>query len=285
MEVRIWLRPYLAAIILCSAHFVCTADRKLFIRDLINPAKCRNTVQGLRFVTDSKGVLCGREDVDSQTNCCLKGVRHTCDKCSLEDRCCSDFEDCVSCCLDPKHDAQSLARVTLRSPKHKDAGNWDDPFEYCRGVCRTHGKSTVHENAYIGARHHCFSKLGKPMLSAALPPGALSGVVVIMSDSQQSCDQACSARSRSSTCSAKHLPLLNSCDRLRELVPCEAGCEASTPKTGGAVAGGGAPGYMDTGAAKGNRPAMCFVAPDKSVASLSCGSKEVSMKRICPCTK
>jgi hypothetical protein len=31
-------------------------------------------------------------------------------------------------------------------------------------ICRTHVFSTSHENAYISARHHCFSKLGKPLV-------------------------------------------------------------------------------------------------------------------------
>jgi hypothetical protein len=46
---------------------------------------------------------------------------------------------------------------------------WGDVFEYCLAVCRTHGRSTSHENAYIGPRHHCFSKLGKPMVSSTMP--------------------------------------------------------------------------------------------------------------------
>ena len=110
-------------------------------------------------------------------------------------------------------------------------------------------------------------------LSPALAPGALDGVEVILGDTFQSCDQVCSNKGRA--CSPQHMPLINSCDRLRELVACEAGCE---PRKKG---DSGAPGYVDPGSAKGARPAMCFV--HRHTANMTCAGTESSLKRMCAC--
>lgn len=55
------------------------------------------------------------------------------------------------------------AQVT-RIPGLKSSGTWRDAFELCAAVCRTHRTSTSHENSYISPRHHCFSRLGKPLV-------------------------------------------------------------------------------------------------------------------------
>lgn len=81
----------------------------------------------------------------------------------------------MSCCMSPEHKPEERRKETPRAPNNKDSGVWADVFEYCLAVCRTHGRSTSHENAYIGARHHCFSKLGKPMVSHAGGRGRLGG--------------------------------------------------------------------------------------------------------------
>ena len=98
----------------------------------------------------------------------------------------------------------------------------------------------------------------------------------MLGDTFQNCDQACSSRG-SHLCSATHLQLLNSCDSLREVVACEAGCESSKKLDGGA------PGYIDAGAAKSARPAMCFV--HQAGTNVTCGAQESSMKRLCACKK
>lgn len=39
----------------------------------------------------------------------------------------------------------------------KHAAVWTDAFDYCRSLCRTNSKSTVHENAYVQQLdHHCY---------------------------------------------------------------------------------------------------------------------------------
>lgn len=65
----------------------------------------------------------------------------------------------------PEEKRQQYPRV----PNKKEGGGvWDTVFQYCMAICRTHVFSTSHENAYIGARHHCFSKLGKPLVRVAV---------------------------------------------------------------------------------------------------------------------
>lgn len=86
-------------------------------------------------------------------------------RCNEVDSCCESFEHCVSCCMSPKNKPEERRKETYRAPNNKDSGLWADTFEYCLATCRTHSRSTSHENSYIGARHHCFSKLGKPMVS------------------------------------------------------------------------------------------------------------------------
>ena len=44
--------------------------------------------------------------------------------------------------------------------RREETGRWGSAFEYCRGKCRTHKFSTVHENAYLAPDIHCYSSLG-----------------------------------------------------------------------------------------------------------------------------
>lgn len=112
-------------------------------------------------------------------------------------------------------------------------------------------------------------------LSDPLPAGALDGVTVTMSEAGESCDTAC--KRISLTCSVQHFNVINSCDRLREHVACEAGCEA------GALPGGSSPVYMEPTTPKAGRPAMCFVSPLNAPSPINCGSKDTHAQRLCPC--
>lgn len=83
-------------------------------------------------------------------------------RCHREDQCCSSYEHCVSCCMWPKHAAAQLFRQQFRIHGSSDTGHWDNEFQYCQGKCRTHQRSTEHENRYIDSRHFCFSDSGRP---------------------------------------------------------------------------------------------------------------------------
>lgn len=245
---------------------------------------CRNTLLGPYAFTDDKGVLCRADDLDRKTGCCRRGEKNDCATCSLRDRCCDGYEACVSCCLRPGHGAEERLPHVYRVPGRKSTGAWSTAFELCAAVCKTHRYSTAHENSYISPRHHCFSKLGKPLLSPPLPPHSLDGVTVVMGAPGSSCDAACERHGRQ--CSREHLRALDSCDRLRESVACEAGCVAEAPT-------GPVPFYADGDAPKADRPALCVASDGGRAAeaatagggssSYTCRASQPHMRRLCPC--
>ncbi|XP_077691393.1 SREBP regulating gene protein isoform X2 [Eretmochelys imbricata] len=65
--------------------------------------QCRNSVQGKLFITDELGYVCERKDV-LVNGCCNVNVPsaklYSCESC-LPNGCCSVYEYCVSCCLQP----------------------------------------------------------------------------------------------------------------------------------------------------------------------------------------
>lgn len=95
-------------------------------------------------------------------------------RCHETDRCCSSYEHCVSCCLKPQFNAQELMKTQFRIHHHPTTGKWDDAFQYCMGKCRTHKRSTVHENAFIDDRHFCFSDSSRPKVSNLHTTGSLA---------------------------------------------------------------------------------------------------------------
>jgi hypothetical protein len=118
--------------------------------------------------------------------------------------------------------------------------------------------------------HHALLQLDPP-----LPQGALDGIKVLLSVRGTSCEDAC-AKERL-TCSPQHFQYLNTCDRLREVINCEAGCvkEELSPLM---------PFYVDSEAPKGSRPALCVVGQDpKQAEGFSCSKEERHTRRLCPC--
>lgn len=279
----------LAPAVWCDQH---VHSRRLLIRPLpgSKQLQCRNTLLGPWLYTDDKGTLCKGSDLDRKSGCCTSGEKHSCSTCDARDQCCEGYEACVSCCLAPANGAKERLPEVPRVPGKKGSGTWSDEFELCSAVCRTHSRSTSHENSYIAPRHHCFSKLGKPMLSPPLPANALKGVTVAMGAPGMSCDAAC-ARVGGQRCAQDRLALLNTCDRLREAVACEAGCieEPLKPVM---------PYYADGEAPKADRPALCVAAPGGGAAAVraaeeegaggagggrSCSASQPHMRRLCPC--
>lgn len=276
------LRLALLLIAVAAGH--CEHYRRLLMRPMPEGSatlSCRNTLLGPLMYADDRGMLCKDTELNHMTGCCDKGERHSCQTCDDRDRCCEGYEACVSCCLAPGNGAKQRLPEVPKIPGKKDSGTWGDEFELCAAVCRTHSRSTSHENSYISPRHHCFSKLGKPLLSPPLPPDALAGVLVVMGAPGVSCDATCERSSRS--CSPRHLPLLDSCDGLRESVACEAGClqEPRSPVM---------PFYADGDAPKADRPALCVAsasgggaAKEGGSGSYSCQASQQHMRRLCPC--
>lgn len=71
-------------------------------------------MQGRLFVADDRGTVCPRAAFDQSTGCCTSGLQYTCQSCNKEDRCCSLFEHCVSCCLNPENNMAAELDTTFR---------------------------------------------------------------------------------------------------------------------------------------------------------------------------
>ncbi|XP_014287710.1 SREBP regulating gene protein [Halyomorpha halys] len=121
---------------------------------------CRNSVQGKSLVVDDRGYVCSRFNVLG-TGCCdlnAKNVRYSCETCK-GNGCCSIYEFCVSCCLQPNK-KELLQGVLRRAPStfHVVFASVTDHYELCLAKCRTSSLSVQHENSYRDpTAKHCFT--------------------------------------------------------------------------------------------------------------------------------
>lgn len=128
----------------------------------LRPLTCRNSAQGKRLITDDRGYICQRQDILSSGCCDLDLTatkRYSCETCK-DNHCCSIYEHCISCCLNPEK------KPLLQTVIGKATGNFNllfgsvkDHFELCLVKCRTSSQSVQHENSYRDARHkYCFGE-------------------------------------------------------------------------------------------------------------------------------
>jgi hypothetical protein len=175
-------------------------------------------------------------------------------------------------------DWRDASKLPSRLEKH--AATWKDGFDYCRSVCRTNSKSTVHENAYAHAvQHHCFGDAAFPSADVARPlPPLPAGVFLRAAAESESCVDACAKASPAAACAAEALPLISSCDFLLANFACEAGCEA-------APAGGAhLPAYNSGSVAEASTKCLYAAQPaGGAVAAGDCAAKGANARRLCPC--
>ena len=122
------------------------AMRESFLRHLSwevpkNNTGCRNTVQGRQLICDDKGVVCKRENVNYDGCCLQPALQFHCSaqpECDQSASCCSLFEYCVACCLQPanKDTLAKFVRDTLISLE-KLFGSIKNQFDLCLTKCRT----------------------------------------------------------------------------------------------------------------------------------------------------
>ncbi|KAJ6236025.1 hypothetical protein M0813_28301 [Anaeramoeba flamelloides] len=122
--------------------------------DLETPT-CSNTVQGKLFITDSKGYVCKRLDLDLTSNCCPTQTfgqdqfhQFSCYSCSQKDKCCQIYEFCVSCCMDPSNQ---------KSQNEKNSET-TKLFEICKESCRTSSKSIGKTDLYLSNLKFCYDE-------------------------------------------------------------------------------------------------------------------------------
>ncbi|KAM4648887.1 SREBP regulating gene protein isoform 1-T1 [Amazona ochrocephala] len=122
--------------------------------------QCRNSVQGKLLITDELGYICERKDL-LVNGCCNVNVPSTklysCESC-LPNGCCSVYEYCVSCCLQPskvQRCSPAFQQHLLERFLNRAAIAFqnlfmavEDHFELCLAKCRTSSQSVQHENTY-----------------------------------------------------------------------------------------------------------------------------------------
>ncbi|XP_053135816.1 SREBP regulating gene protein [Hemicordylus capensis] len=113
--------------------------------------QCRNSVQGKLLITDELGYICERKDL-LVNGCCdvdaPSAKLYSCESC-LGNGCCSIYEACVSCCLQPNK--QRLLERFLNRAGVSFRNLFmavEDHFELCLAKCRTSSQSVQHENTY-----------------------------------------------------------------------------------------------------------------------------------------
>jgi hypothetical protein len=109
-------------------------------------AICENSRQGMRWIADSKGRVCLRNQID-QGGCCIqeKEEENACSSrnCLIDSMCCSTLEHCTACCMQSQQDRDKSR------PKE---------FYECLGKCRTSQKILIHGNRYKSVFKHCFGR-------------------------------------------------------------------------------------------------------------------------------
>lgn len=269
------LLVFFVALLSTNVPTEAVSRRSLKSRPLVGggTTTCSNTKAGRWLSADERGMVCKREDLDPLTGCCSRGEQNSCNTCLEEDGCCAELEYCISCCMRPDHTKLDAHLHENRSPGREETGRWKNLFELCRGKCRTSSKSTVHENAFLGTRHHCYGERRRPLLE---PQKATPKDITILGANQpnMNCNQVCSLAGKK--CSPEHFPEVNHCDRLRDQFQCEAGCEKDTVGNRGADH----PAYVIYKSSKETHPTMCLL---NSFSAFDCGASHAKTQRICPC--
>lgn len=125
---------------------------------------CRNSQQGSTFIVDELGFLCSLDQL-WPSGCCDKSSpdtkRFDCLNC-IPVGCCSLYETCVSCCLDP--DKKQIIKVILNQLIQSENSirliymSLRDQFEFCLTKCRTSSESVQHENSYKHPKYkYCYA--------------------------------------------------------------------------------------------------------------------------------
>lgn len=157
---------------------------------------CGNSIQGKYFISDSRGFICSRNDLNQTNGCCnsvahlkdsrkqssyensgykylrqnnftgrsIKLIKKQFDCTNCLSSCCQEYENCISCCLSPAN-LQKYLTVHLSTQmvpriviSDSNLITQRQSFDYCKHVCRTNSKSVQMENSYRGYHNHCFSQ-------------------------------------------------------------------------------------------------------------------------------
>eukprot|EP01117_Protostelium_nocturnum_P013022 TRINITY_DN4831_c0_g1_i2.p1 TRINITY_DN4831_c0_g1~~TRINITY_DN4831_c0_g1_i2.p1 ORF type:complete len:233 (+),score=72.07 TRINITY_DN4831_c0_g1_i2:265-963(+) len=144
---------------------------------------CQHSKEGKgKIVVDSNGFICNRSQLIPSSNCCpssylpsqssnkndehndiqwRKKNRFECKSCDWETNCCSIYEYCISCCLNPSK--RQIVKEMNSTIGPKSSLLISSKFELCQFVCRTSSKCLLHENTYRGSFKYCFGTSFPPL--------------------------------------------------------------------------------------------------------------------------
>ncbi|CAH8441568.1 unnamed protein product [Schistosoma bovis] len=119
---------------------------------------CRHTKQSPILVVDELGYLCNYFNLLTNSCCPFQNLtqRFFCHSCK-SNYCCSIYEHCVSCCLNPINKSlwDKVQNLSANYKRHLQLAT--DAFEFCIAVCRTSSLSVLHENRYRNSEElYCF---------------------------------------------------------------------------------------------------------------------------------
>lgn len=123
-----------------------------------DPSKPCKSVMGRKYNVDDNGHVCSIDHTDRGTRCCKdQRERYICTTCNLYN-CCSIYEMCVSCCMNPKN--KEIVDSDWNSKKNEQLyRRVKTNFEFCITRCRTSSKSVINENRYRSVFKHCYGRL------------------------------------------------------------------------------------------------------------------------------
>ncbi|CAI2725128.1 unnamed protein product [Schistosoma spindalis] len=108
---------------------------------------CRHTKQSPILVVDELGYLCNYFNLLTNSCCPFQNLtqRFFCHSCK-SNHCCSIYEHCVSCCLNPINKSlwDKVQNLSANNKRHLQLAT--DAFEFCVAVCRTSSLTVLHEN-------------------------------------------------------------------------------------------------------------------------------------------
>ncbi|GAQ77643.1 hypothetical protein KFL_000020040 [Klebsormidium nitens] len=231
---------------------------------------CEHSRQGRHLVVDDTGFVCSRASFNGTSGCCMEQNvrdRFACTSCDPDRHCCSQYEYCVACCMDPLKTSleDALSAPIAHQPSAKP---FDTVFALCQSRCRSNSDSVVHENAYKSDLHHCYSLAGGGENASSVDGEHFKGEV---SEPGQSCEETCAGRSMQ--CLAAALRTINTCDWLKQFFTCDGGCSVS--------AGADQPAEVVDDAPPHQRPGACLV--NENEETLSCEGRHPMTRRLCPC--
>ena len=216
------LRKVLSATVVLDAS---ARSRKRMLALHRGKARCRTTKAGRRFVADDRGYVCRRSAVDPATQCCgrseggnasASGIpRYDCASCN-ERGCCSEYEQCVACCLDPRRDGSraKMVSITAAGGGSLIAKRNASAFVVCKERCRYRSDhlTKVPEDFRSDFRH-CFD-VGKFMpLPRSVPEVGGPG---------EPCTAVCDRQRL--VCEKKYFKSINTCEALHKRFDCRGGC-------------------------------------------------------------